>query len=255
MIKKRKSFRNILNLSFQLAKINFKLRNEGSYLGILWYLLNPLLMFLILIFLRGVIIGGENINYPIYLIIGLVVFNLFSQSTTFSVSSVTNNGNLIKSMEIDKEIFVISKVFESVFSHIFEIILLIVFLVFYKTSLIGLFFYPFIFVLLMIFIFGLSFILATLGVFVNDLNNVWSILTRLLWFATPIFYTIKKGSGVYIFNLFNPFFYFISITRDIIIYQRIELWMVNMAVFFSLFTFLFGILIFERNKNKFAELL
>lgn len=244
-----------LELSFQLAKTGFKLRNEGSYFGIFWYLLSPLSLFLILILISK-FVGIYNQEYPIYLLIGLIVFNFFSHSMVQSANSITYNAHIIKSMKINQESLVIASVFQAIFSHFFEIGLLIIFLIFYENSLIGLFFYPLVFIFFVIFILGMSFILSTLGVFISDLNNFLSVLITLLWFTTPIFYFIDKSSFLYNANLFNPLFYFIEITREIIIYNRApELWMIFIATLSSILILILGLYLFSKYKYKFAEAL
>ena len=248
-------FRNILGLSFQLAKTNFKLRNEGSYLGIFWYLLSPLLLFLILIAVSK-FVNIFNEEYPIYLLIGLVVFNFFMHSVIQSSNAITFNSHIIKSMKISQESLVIATVFQATLSHFFEIILLITVLIFYKFSLIGMIFYPIILFFFIIFVMGVAFVLATLGVFVSDLNNVLNVLLTSLWFATPIFYFIDKTSFLYNVNLFNPIFYFIEITRQVVLYNKTpDLLMVITIILFSFFIFVFGVSVFGKFKNKFAELL
>ncbi len=258
MVLKRLSnrFKKIFELSLQLAKTNFKLRNEGSYLGILWYLLEPLLLFLILIFISSSFVMKGGPNYPIYLLIGLITFNFFRKATVQSASSISGNSEFIKNIKIPHESLVISRVIEGIFSHFFEIILLIFFMFFYKISFAGLIFYPLILAFLILFILGISFILSTLSVYVNDLNNVWNVLTTLLWFVTPIFYFVEEGSRLYMINLFNPMFYFITIMREVLIYQKVpELWMILVAVNFSLLILIIGFLVFGKYRNKFAEML
>ena len=77
---------------------------------------------------------------------------------------------------------------------------------------------------------------------------------RTLWFMTPTFYFIEKTSNIYFFNLFNPIFYFLHISREIVIYNQIpELWMVLVMIYGSLFTFLFGILIFQKSRKRVLE--
>jgi len=247
---------NIFSIGFELAKKDFKLRNEGSYLGVLWYLLDPLLLFLILIFLRGFIIGGDSNDYPIYLLSGLIIFNFFRHSTSTSINSITGNANLIKSMKIESEIFIISRVIQSIFSHFFEIILLCIFMLYFGYSLNWLIFYPLIFLVLVIFIMGLSFLLSTLSVFIKDLNNLWLVLTRLLWFSTPIFYYVDELSFIYLLNIFNPIFYFISIFRNLILDHMVpRLITVLIISNTSLVILIIGLLIFSKYKNKFPELL
>ena len=255
MIKKNlRNAKSVLGLSYSIAKADFKMRNEGSYLGIFWYLLTPLAMFLIILFVRGAINSSSTSDYPVYLLIGLIMFNYFRATTSTSITDISGNSNYVKSMKISYESLVCSRIIQSVFSHIFEVVLIIVFMIFFRESLFGLLFYPFLFLFFVLFILGLSFLLSTIGTFINDLSNVWSVLMQFLFFATPIFYAANPGDSVYLANLFNPMFYFLSIARDMIIYRTLpETWMTAIMILFSLVTFLIGFIVFEKNKSKFAE--
>jgi len=104
------------------------------------------------------------------------------------------------------------------------------------------------------FIYGVSLILSSLTVYLIDLGNIWDFLTKLLWFATPIFYEIGGQNRLFILNLFNPLYYFITLTRDILIYNKIpELWIVLGAIEYSLISLIAGLIIFKKLKKKFAE--
>ena len=115
--------KSILGVSASLAKAGFKLRNEGSFIGIFWYLLEPLLMFMILINLQGVM-NTRIEMYPIYLFLGLIMFNFFANSTSQAITMLSSKAKFIKSMRIPHESLVISGMLQTTFSHIFEIILL-----------------------------------------------------------------------------------------------------------------------------------
>jgi len=67
------------NLSITLAKMEFKLRNEGSYLGLFWYFLNPLFTFILLNFIFSAKFGQDIAFYSLYLLLGIIMFNFFSQ--------------------------------------------------------------------------------------------------------------------------------------------------------------------------------
>ena len=82
--------KQVLSTSLALAKANFKLKNEGNYLGILWYLLEPLLMFFIFLAVRR-ILGADIPYYPMYLFLGLVIFNFFRKTTTDATRTIINN--------------------------------------------------------------------------------------------------------------------------------------------------------------------
>lgn len=246
---------HILGLSLSLAKAQFKLKNEGSYLGIFWFLLDPLAMFIIIIMIGG-IFGIKTIEfYPVYLLLGLIMFNFFRQATISSSFSITSNSSFIKSMKISYEPFVISGVLTAVFSHLFEVIILIIFILYFKISILGLLFYPFILFFFILFILGFSFILATIGTYVFDLANVWNVIANLLWFSTPIFYVVSKDNMPFL-NKLNPLYYFISVAREVVVYNRVpSLNLVILLVFLG-FIFLFlGLFIFERYKRKFAEVI
>jgi ABC-type polysaccharide/polyol phosphate export permease len=246
--------KSVLGLSLSLAKTNFKVRNEGSFLGIFWYLLEPLVFFIVLFFIRGVILQKPIENYPMYLFIGLIMFNFFNAVTNYSTGIIQSNAGFIKSLKINKEAFVISGVLQFVFSHFFEFIIFIGFSIYFHNNLLWLLFYPFIFFLFCIFIIGVSFILSVIGVYIKDLKNVWSVVTRLLWFVTPIFYAVSGDSIFQKISMWNPLYHFINITREIIVFHRFPtLFTMFLAVFFSLLVFFIGLYIFEKNKNKLAE--
>jgi len=246
--------KSIMGLSLSLAKSYFKTRNEGSYLGILWYLLTPLAFFAIITAMGQIINAKPEKDYPLYLFLGLIMFNFFLNSTLSSVKSMANNSGFLKSIKTTPESFVIAIALEFIFAHFFEIILFSLFMVYFKVNLIGLVFYPLIFLLLLLFTLGMSFILATIGVYISDFNNVWDVFCKLLWFITPIFYFAISGTILYEFNLFNPLYYYISAARDVVIYTKIpEINMIVNMVIISIITFVLGLFVFNLNKNKFAE--
>lgn len=237
-----------------MAVAQFKLRNEGSYLGVVWYLLEPLSFFVILLFLGRVVTNNSVPKYPLYLFLGLIIYNFFLAVTSSSTTVMSYNAGFLKSIKIAPESFVLANAFQYCFSHIFEVIIFIVFMIFYGANPLHIIFYPAIFLFFFLLVLGVSFTLATLGVYLIDLNNIWQVIGRFLFFATPIFYLIPGGTWFFSLSRFNPLFHYISIFRDIIIYN-------NMPVFYgmilvaaiSVLIFFAGLFIFEKNKTKFAE--
>ena len=249
------SLKRIFGVSLSLAKAEFKLKNEGTWLGNLWYVLGPLLTFILLLNIFQDRLGVDIPNYPLYLLIGILVFNYFGNITKSSTRAIRDN-SLIRGIVFPKESIIFSKVFGNLFSHLFEILILIFFLLFFGISLKGLIFYPIILVIVSLFSLGIGLILASIGVYIFDLDNLWIFASTFLWFVTPIFYEIGGQGRLSILNLFNPMYYFITIARDLMIYMRMpELWMILMAIFYTLFSLLVGLLIFNKLKVKFAELI
>jgi len=253
--KQWQKLKSVLGLSLSLAKANFKLRNEGSYLGIFWYLLNPLALFCIILFIEGTAFKNVTIPYyPIYLLIGITGNNFFAQTLSSSIKSLDSNASFIKSMKIPLESLVVSQILQSIFSHLFEFILIGCFMIYFHIPLLGLLFYPVIFFFFVLAVLGISFVFATLGVYVSDFGNVWVALSQLVFFITPTFYAIKPGDHLYFINLFNPLFYFLTTIRDVVIYTKIPpVWMISTMLAISVSLFVFGVFVFGKFKNKFPE--
>src|SRR3989338_8251303 len=182
--------RHFFRLSWQLAVVDFNLRNEGSYLGNVWYLLNPLLLFLILFLIFFDRVGGNIPSYPAYLIMGILPFTFFMRTTMDSTRAILGN-NFIKSFSFKRETLVLSIVLKNLFSHLFEIAVFFLLLSFLGIPWYGIFVYLLVLLLLLVFVYGVSLFLAALTLHFVDMGNIWQFFTTLLWFATPIFYAIE----------------------------------------------------------------
>ncbi len=248
--------RKFWDLSLALARAQFKLRNEGSYLGILWYLLNPILMFILLLLIFSNRLGQNIPYYPLYLLLGIIMYNFFHQITTFSIKNMDEYREIIKSINFSRESLVSSNVLRTLFAHIFEIIIFIIIALFFGLSPIGFISYIPVLLFFCIFLYGFSLILVSLYVYFIDIENIWIFISKLVFFATPIFYQITKTSKLFMLNLFNPIYYFITLSREVVIYNRLPgLWLFIGALSFSLAFFVVGTLIFLKLKRRFAELL
>ena len=244
------------DLSYQLAKMNFRLKNEGTWLGILWYLLVPIITFLLMRAIFEDRLGTSIPDYPLYLLLGIIIFDYFQKTTNESTAIIRGERRLIKSINFPIESLIGSVVIKNLFSHVFEIIILIGFLIFYGLSIKTMIFYPVVLVFLSIFVFGSSLILASVGAHFFDLDNMWGFLSKLIWFATPIFYAIEGQTRLGILNLFNPMYYFITISRDLIIYTKMpDLWMILIMLEYCAIFLIAGLLLFSKLKPRFAEII
>jgi ABC-type polysaccharide/polyol phosphate export permease/GR25 family glycosyltransferase involved in LPS biosynthesis len=250
-----RKIKKTLDLAIVLAKAEFKLKNEGSYLGILWYLLNPILTFALLFLVFNDRLGSGIKNYPLYLLLGIIMFNFFQTASLESLRSIIwENHFLIKSINFPRESLVFSIVFKNLFSHFFEIILFFGALIFFHLNPFLILYYIPILLMFMLFISGACLFLACLTVYFVDLDSIWNFGVRLLWLATPIFYAIGGQTKLFYLNLINPIFYFISLARDLIIYNKAEPLFLWGSVAWSIIAFCVGFFAFSRLKNKFAEL-
>ncbi len=129
MGRKRKSFRKIVYWSLNSAKNRISKGNNKYSLGILWYLLQPLSLFFVLVFVMSFVFERNYDNYPLYLIMGLIMFNFFRGSTIKCMNAVNSIAKKKNPLVSVTSIF-----FEAIFAHFFELIILVVLLIFYGNS-------------------------------------------------------------------------------------------------------------------------
>ena len=243
-------------LSLEFAKVEFKLKNEGSYLGIFWYLLNPIIVFLIVFLVFSDRLGNTIPYYALYLIIGIIMFDFFQNSTIESPRIIENNRWVIKSINFPREALIGGVILQNIFSHIFEVFLLALMVLCFKVSFIGIFYYFILLIFFALFTFGVSLLLSSLEFYFVDIENLWIFAVKILWLATPIFYAIEGQLRLLYFNLINPLFYFIATAREIIIFSRLpEPWIVLGMVFSSILFLTLGLWVFSKLKHKFPELI
>lgn len=244
-----------LALGMSIAKAEFKLKNEGSYLGILWYLLNPMLMFCLLYLVFSDRLGNNISHYPLYLLLGIVMFNFFQSATSEATRSIIDDHRLlIKSINFPRESLIAAVVFKNLFSHLFEIILFAAVFFYFNLPLIRIIYYIAILPFFTLFIFGVSLILAVLTVYFVDTKNIWSFASRLIWLGTPIFYAVEGQTRLFYFNLANPLYHFITAARETVIYGNgLDVFMALEIIIFSLIFPAVGLFIFRRLKTNIAE--
>lgn len=247
--------RHFFWLGWRLANVDFRLRNEGSYLGNVWYVINPLLLFGVFYFIFVERIGGTVENYPAYLIVGILMFNFFSRAS-LDMTRIIKDSGFIKSCNFPREALVLSIVLAHTFAHLFEVVVFFGLLWFMGIPLISVFYYGIILFLLILFIYGLGLFLSAVTMYIVDFGNAWQFLTLLLLFITPVFHVITEGTMVAHINNYNPMFYFITATRDLVLHQQLpEGAIVLGIILFPILAIGLGQLVFSRYKAAFAELI
>ena len=244
-----------IELSVFLAKAQLKIRNEGSVFGFFWYILNPLALFLTILFIKQSAFSNVDVAYyPLYLLIGLSTLSLVNRVVLISSEIIKNNGTFIKAMKFSIDSLVYSSLLHLIFLYIFEIFLIFCLAIFYGLPAINFILFLIYLILFTISLIGISFIITTIGVYISDITNVWNIVSQILLFITPIFYELKPYTGLEVFNHYNPLYYFITLARDTLIYGRVDMIVLVVTVAFSSVTLLIGNFVFNKYKIKFAEL-
>lgn len=173
----------------QLVSRDFKTKYKRSVLGMFWSFLNPLLMMCVQYVVFSTIFKSDIPNYAVYLLIGIVSFNFFSEACGMALGSIVGNASLITKVYMPKYIYPLTRVLSSVVNLSISLIpLLIVFwgsgLHFQKSAVLSLYFL----VCLILFSLGLGLLLSAAMVYFRDMQFLWNILSMIWMYLTPIFY-------------------------------------------------------------------
>ena len=203
----------------EIALMDFRMKDQGTILGFFWTLLHPLVYFIVLhgIFVKWM--GRHVSDFPLYLIIGIVQWNFFAAVTSNAITSIKSGQSLIKSIGFPRTALVHSSTVSVLMSHFLELVIIVLFFIMLGrvTSFKVLLILP-ILLLNVYLVSGISFVLATLGVYFLDIQRIWGIFTSIGLFITPIFYSLdliapEKRRLIEL----NPMTHIIQATRDILI--------------------------------------
>lgn len=264
MLKKVFSKQNRALLS-ELVRTDFKLRYQGSVLGYTWSLLKPLLMFAILyvVFVKFLRIGGSIPHYPIYLLLGIVVWGFFTEMTGQSLVSIVARGDLIRKIRIPRWIIVTSASVSALISLGLNLIIIAVFLVLNDVDITWrLLLLPLSLLEVYIFALGVSFFLAAAYVKFRDLGNIWEIFLQAGFYLTPILYPLTIIANVTFQKLLllNPMAQAIqdarysTVTQDTItVWNLFDGWRAFIPIVFVVVVLILGVWYFKKESTSFAE--
>lgn len=191
--KARERYSYSLILLKQIIKTDFKLRYQGSALGYLWSLLRPLLLFLILylVFAKFLRLGGDIPHYPVYLLVGILLWNFFSEITSGSVGAIVGKGDLIRKLNFPKYVIVLASCASALINLGLNAFVIIIFMVFAGVDVGWQAFMVAPLVLeLAVFAVALGFILSAMFVRLRDVSYIWEVVLQAGFYATPIIYPL-----------------------------------------------------------------
>jgi len=232
---------------------DIKVRYKRSFLGLVWVMLNPLLMMLIMNIVFSELFKVSTKNYTAYLLSGIILWNFFSQSTSTAVTSLVGNSNLIKKIYIPKAVFPLSVMLSAMINFGFSLIpLFVIFLITGTEVSPHLYLLPFIFILVGLFSYGIALALSTLTVFFHDTIYIYDVLLLAWMYLTPIFYpeSIIPQKFTVLFQL-NPFYHFMKLFRGAL-YMDVPSLAENMlyGFLFSIVSVLAGWFLYNRYKDR-----
>ncbi len=250
----------------KLAITDLKLKYKNSVFGLLWSLLQPLLMLLILFVVFSVVFKNNGIEYyPLYLLLGIITWGFLDKATSFSLSSIVGRANLIKKIYFPREVLVISACLTALMMSLIEFVVFGGFMVVYMVVIdklifpgISLLLFPAILLIEFVFVLGLSLAIASLNVRYRDVQWIWGVVMQAGFFATPIMYSMTVfNESQYAWILgYNPMGMIMGLTRDTLIYglnATVGLEYVWLVAAVSIITLVVGWLVFSRIEPMFAE--
>jgi ABC-2 type transport system permease protein len=252
----------------ELVATDFKLRYQGSVLGYLWSLLKPLLLFLILYVVFGYLLKiGSNIeHYPIYLLLGVVLWGFFVEATNNGLISIVARGDLIRKINFPKYIIVISGTISALINLCFNLIIVFCFMLLAGIKLSWtMILFPLPVLELYVLALSLAFLLSAAYVKYRDISYIWEVLLQAAFYATPILYplglVIAKSPLAAKVLMLNPVSQVIQDARYTLVthqggtlYQLVHNPFISMIPFLVVITLaLLALYYFRKSSKYFAE--
>lgn len=255
----------------ELVSKNIKLQYRNSVLGVLWTFLQPLLTMIVLAFVFSNLFGrnsAEVVNYPVYLLSGRLLHQFFVQSTKKAMKSIRSNTSIIKKVYVPKYIYPLSGILSNFVTFLISLIVLVGVMIFYNVigkdpvAVSWQIIFAIVPVIVLFFLsLGVGMILATLDVFFKDVENLYDIFTLLLFYLTPIVYTIDRlgfaeGSWQASMLKLNPMYGIIGMFRAAIIHSTefMSFFSINDLIYCSAFALIccaIGFVAFYKKQDKF----
>lgn len=253
----------------ELVVTDFKLRYQGSALGYTWSLLKPLFLFAILyvVFDRFLQLGRDIEHFPVYLLLGIVLWGFFTEATIDGLQSIITRGDLIRKINFPKYIIVISGTISALINLAINLAVVLFFIVVngVHVSWEALWIIP---LLLELYIFALAiaFFLAALNVKFRDIGHLWDIFLQAAFYATPILYPLamvmEQSELAAKLIMLNPVaqiiqdMRYVLVTHDTIrLYDVIHNWMIMIPFAIVALFIVMAAYYFRKSAKNFAELI
>ncbi len=253
-----KNFTNLYRYRFLLENLirrDIKVKYRRSTLGILWSVLNPMLMMFVMTLVFSYFFRFDIENYPVYILSGQLIFNYFTESTNMAMESVIGYAPLIKKVYVPKYIFPLEKSCFSFINMCFSLVALLVVMFvtgakFHLTFILAI--YPM--VTMFFFSLGIGLFLSSSAIFFRDIIHLWSVFTTALSYASAVFYPVSMldGSIMGILIRFNPVFWYIDAFRQVAVNgQMLTPAHIIVCAGCAVVSVLIGAKVFQKGQDRF----
>lgn len=242
------------------AKSQLKAEVANSYLNWIWWILEPLCLMFIYAFVFGFLFKHKEDNYNIFIFLGLALWDNFNRCIRAAVSIVRSNKAIVSKVYVPKFALIISNIFVNTFKMFVCLLIVFGMLIINHISIDWHIILIIPIVLnAMIFTFGCCCILAHIGVFVDDMSNIITILLRFMFYLTGIFYNINtsipKPYSTILLSC-NPIALYIDSLRNCILSKMSPDWMLmSVWLIIGLLLSSFGVWSIYRNENTYVKVI
>ena len=252
-------FNKFSNLTKALVYREITTRYRRSVLGPLWAIIQPLLLMVVFTLLRGVIkIPSEGVPYVIFSYSALVPWTFFASSINRCGPSVLSNGNLIKKIDMPREVFPLSAIVTSFFDFMMSSIVLAGMMIYFKVPLtIMLLWLPILLLTTSILAFGIGMFIASIGCFKRDIIIATPFIVQIWLFATPVIYPTSSvpQKWVWLYKI-NPMVGIIEGFRNVLVKgQSPNLELLFYSLVITLFVLIFSWPLFRWLSQYFADVM
>ena len=244
----------------ELLKTNIKKeirgKYKGSFLGVLWSFVNPLLQVVVYAIVFPYIMRDTVDNYLIFLVVGIIPWTFFVTSVNQGMSSIRVNAGIIKKVYFPREILPISVIASGLINFFISCIIILCFVLFENIGISWhLVLLPIFALLQAIFSLGLIFALSAINVYIKDTEYIVQFFLNMLFYGTPILYSSAQFTGkISILFKINPLAILINSYRDIFVYHTLpELTSIIYVAVLSVIVLLLGYWTFKKLEKRFAE--
>jgi lipopolysaccharide transport system permease protein len=253
-------------LLWQLARREVQARYRGSWLGVFWALLNPVLMLALYTYVFSVVFGSRwsansppgSVDFALAVFAGLIPFNLFSENLNAAPGLVLGNASYVKRVVFPLEVLPLARLLASLVQAGLSLLVLVAAIWWFRDVIPWtIVFAPLVIVPLVLLTLGCSLLLASLGVFVRDIGNVVHVAVSALMFLSPVFYPLSRPpESVRTVLAWNPLAPILESFRGVVLEGASPDWMawMNMTCV-SAGAALAGWIWFAKSKNAFADVL
>lgn len=256
----------------ELVKTDFKLRYQGSMLGMAWSVLKPLMLFAVMyvVFVRFLRFGAGIPHFAVSLLLAQTLWAFFQEATSQGMQAIVGRGDLLRKLKFPKYIVVVSSTVSALINLVISLFVVLIFMIvngveFRPTILL----FPLVVVELYIFALGIALLLSTMFVRFRDIGHIWDVIMQAWFYATPIIYPLTQLINVgwlsvaKLVLMLNPIAQIIQDARYLVVTTQTETiwglvgqqcWLLKLIPLLIIaIVLLVGVTVFRRRSPYFAE--